>query len=100
MSDISIEALERGMAKVKELFPKMASKLEIKQCDVSKETDVAAMVEHLDSWGGCDVIFNNAGIMHADDAGMAARFPTTFRHPSMIIDSSQTPLTRQRRSGT
>lgn len=26
------------------------------------------MVEHVDSWGGLDVIFNNAGIMHADDA--------------------------------
>lgn len=26
------------------------------------------MVESLDSWGGVDVIFNNAGIMHADDA--------------------------------
>lgn len=25
------------------------------------------MVEHLDSWGGLDVIFNNAGIMHARD---------------------------------
>lgn len=35
---------------------------------MSKESDVKAMVEHLDSWGGVDVIFNNAGIMHADDA--------------------------------
>jgi NAD(P)-dependent dehydrogenase (short-subunit alcohol dehydrogenase family) len=26
------------------------------------------MVEHLDSWGGVDIMFNNAGIMHADDA--------------------------------
>jgi len=26
------------------------------------------MVEHVDSWGGLDVLFNNAGIMHADDA--------------------------------
>ena len=25
------------------------------------------MVEHVDSWGGVDVLFNNAGIMHADD---------------------------------
>jgi NAD(P)-dependent dehydrogenase (short-subunit alcohol dehydrogenase family) len=25
------------------------------------------MVEHVDSWGGLDVIFNNAGIMHARD---------------------------------
>jgi NAD(P)-dependent dehydrogenase (short-subunit alcohol dehydrogenase family) len=26
------------------------------------------MVAHLDSWGGVDIMFNNAGIMHADDA--------------------------------
>jgi NAD(P)-dependent dehydrogenase (short-subunit alcohol dehydrogenase family) len=39
-----------------------------KVCDVSKEADIKAMVEHLDSWGGIDIMFNNAGIMHADDA--------------------------------
>lgn len=27
-----------------------------------------ALVEALDPWGGVDVMFNNAGIMHADDA--------------------------------
>ena len=37
-------------------------------CDVSKEPDVQALVEALDPWGGLDVMFNNAGIMHADDA--------------------------------
>jgi NAD(P)-dependent dehydrogenase (short-subunit alcohol dehydrogenase family) len=26
------------------------------------------MVEYVDSWGGVDIMFNNAGIMHADDA--------------------------------
>jgi NAD(P)-dependent dehydrogenase (short-subunit alcohol dehydrogenase family) len=35
---------------------------------VSKEADIKALVEHLDSWGGVDIMFNNAGIMHADDA--------------------------------
>ena len=35
---------------------------------MSKEADVQAAVESLDSWGGLDVIFNNAGIMHARDA--------------------------------
>jgi NAD(P)-dependent dehydrogenase (short-subunit alcohol dehydrogenase family) len=39
-----------------------------KVCDVSKEADIKALVEHLDSWGGVDIMFNNAGIMHADDA--------------------------------
>jgi len=38
-----------------------------KVCDVSKEADVQALVEHVDSWGGVDVMFNNAGIMHGDD---------------------------------
>jgi len=40
----------------------------LKVCDVSKEPDIKALVEHLDSWGGIDIMFNNAGIMHADDA--------------------------------
>ena len=35
--------------------------------DVSKEADVRAAVEQLDSWGGLDVIFNNAGIMRGED---------------------------------
>lgn len=69
MADISAPALERGIAKVKEIVPNMAGKLETTICDVSKESDVASMVEKLDPWGGCDIIFNNAGIMHADDAG-------------------------------
>ena len=37
-------------------------------CDVSKEAQVQALVESVDSWGGVDVMFNNAGIMHALDA--------------------------------
>lgn len=37
-------------------------------CDVSKEPQVKALVESLDTWGGLDVMFNNAGIMHAQDA--------------------------------
>ena len=67
MADISGPALKCAIAKVKELVPH-AEKVDTIICDVSKETDVAAMVSHVDSWGGVDVIFNNAGIMHADDA--------------------------------
>jgi NAD(P)-dependent dehydrogenase (short-subunit alcohol dehydrogenase family) len=69
MADISAPALDRAIAKVKEIMPDIAGKLDTTTCDVSKESDVAAMVERIDSWGGCDIIFNNAGIMHADDAG-------------------------------
>ncbi|OAX80782.1 hypothetical protein ACJ72_04877 [Emergomyces africanus] len=67
MADISESALERAFAKVKQVAPN-AIRLETIKCDVSKEADVKAMVETQDSWGGCDIIFNNAGIMHADDA--------------------------------
>lgn len=34
---------------------------------MSKEAQVEAMVAEVDAWGGLDVIFNNAGIMHAAD---------------------------------
>ncbi|KAJ5600475.1 hypothetical protein N7450_001542 [Penicillium hetheringtonii] len=60
-------ALAKALARVKELVPN-AGRLETIRCDVSKEADVQAMIESQDSWGGVDVIFNNAGIMHADDA--------------------------------
>lgn len=67
MSDISQPALDRGLAKVLEIIPwciKPATTL----CDVTKESEVAAMVDLVDTWGGVDVFFNNAGIMHANDA--------------------------------
>ncbi len=67
MTDISGPALKKAIAKVQEIVPS-APKLDIMICDVSKEADVARAVESLDSWGGVDVMFNNAGIMHADDA--------------------------------
>lgn len=69
MCDISAPALEKAVAKVKEIVPNAAGKIETTICDVSKESDVAATVGKVDSWGGLDVMFNNAGIMHADDAG-------------------------------
>ncbi|OQD73547.1 hypothetical protein PENDEC_c014G06465 [Penicillium decumbens] len=67
MADISEPALSKALAKVKEVVP-CSGRVETIRCDVSKESDVQAMVETQDSWGGVDVIFNNAGIMHADDA--------------------------------
>lgn len=66
MTDISQSALDKARAKVISLIP--SAQIDIKLCDVSKEADVAAAIEHLDAWGGLDVIFNNAGIMHARDA--------------------------------
>ncbi|KAF2098287.1 NAD(P)-binding protein [Rhizodiscina lignyota] len=67
LADISGPALEKGLAKLKEAVPS-ANKLASTICDVSKESDVAAAVEQLDAWGGVDVMFNNAGIMHNDDS--------------------------------
>ncbi|KAK3367347.1 short chain dehydrogenase reductase [Lasiosphaeria ovina] len=66
MADISAPALARAKAKVEQLVPN-AKRVETITCDVSKEPQVQAMVESVDSWGGVDVIFNNAGIMHAKD---------------------------------
>lgn len=67
MADISAPALEKAAAKLRQLVPS-AHKVEVKVCDVSKESDIEAAVAHLESWGGIDIMFNNAGIMHADDA--------------------------------
>jgi len=67
MADISGPALETALAKAKELVPS-ALKIETIICDVSKESQVSTMITHLDAWGGIDILFNNAGIMHALDA--------------------------------
>ncbi|KIW71491.1 hypothetical protein PV04_03649 [Phialophora macrospora] len=66
MADISEPALEKALAKVKELVPNY-SRLETIKCDVSKESDVQAAIESQDKHGGIDIMFNNAGIMHAKD---------------------------------
>lgn len=65
MADISAPALGKALAKVKQLVPTASASTTL--CDVSKEAQVQAMIESLDSAGGLDVIFNNAGIMHAKD---------------------------------
>ena len=67
MADISEPALEKAIKKVKEIVPD-AWRVSTIKCDVSKEADVKAMVESQDQYGGVDIMFNNAGIMHADDA--------------------------------
>ena len=70
MADISEKGLSNALAKVNNIVPpsSRSGKVETKVVDVSKEAHIEAAVDHLDSWGGIDVIFNNAGIMHADDA--------------------------------
>ncbi|KAL8728719.1 MAG: hypothetical protein Q9166_005206 [cf. Caloplaca sp. 2 TL-2023] len=70
MTDISSSALTTALSKVHSIQTSLPSnqKLETLRCDVSKESDLSNAVEHLDSWGGVDIMFNNAGIMHANDA--------------------------------
>ncbi|KAK2486168.1 hypothetical protein H9L39_00095 [Fusarium oxysporum f. sp. albedinis] len=67
MTDINNAALERALNKVKSVVPDPTGRVEIKVVDVSKEEQVEAAVTHLDAWGGVDVMFNNAGIMHPKD---------------------------------
>jgi len=69
MADISEPALEKALAKAMEMAPHMPGKVRTAKCDVSKEDNIKALVDSVDEWGGVDVMFNNAGIMHADDAG-------------------------------
>lgn len=64
MADISEPALKMAFSKVHVILQKLPKlNLETIKCDVSKESDVEAMVKHLDGWGGVDIMFNNAGIM-------------------------------------
>lgn len=69
MTDISEPALEKAQKKVTEIIPiSTGQKLSTIKCDVSKESDIQTAISTQDNWGGTDVIFNNAGIMHGDDA--------------------------------
>lgn len=81
MADISKPALAKAIAKVNEIVPQHP-RLETFKCDVSSEASVASAVEHLDSWGGVDIMFNNAGIMHADDADAIDTPGELILHPN------------------
>lgn len=69
MTDLSEAGLTKAVTKAKELAPHMTGKVDTMKCDVTKEADVKAVVERVDEWGGIDVMFNNAGIMHGQDDG-------------------------------
>lgn len=68
LADISEQALEKALAKAKEVVPDAIGQVKTAKCDVSKEAEIEALVNSVDEWGGLDIMFNNAGIMHADDA--------------------------------
>lgn len=65
MADINKEQLDRAVATVVGFNKNV--KVVAYVCDVAKEDQIKAMVESVDEWGGLDVIFNNAGVMHAQD---------------------------------
>ncbi|EXJ88126.1 hypothetical protein A1O1_05054 [Capronia coronata CBS 617.96] len=67
MADVSAPSLEKALAKAKDVVPTRQGRVEAKVVDVIKESDIEAAVDHLDTWGGLDVMFNNAGIMHPRD---------------------------------
>ncbi|KAK6361138.1 hypothetical protein TWF730_004882 [Orbilia blumenaviensis] len=66
MADINNDALEKAAAIVRHF--KADAKIKTVICDVSNEESVQKLVASADEWGGVDVMFNNAGIMHGDDA--------------------------------
>ncbi|KAH0531289.1 hypothetical protein TsFJ059_000143 [Trichoderma semiorbis] len=67
MTDVNAAALEKALAKVKSVVTTIQGKVDTKVVDVSKEDQVEAAVAVVDGWGGVDVMFNNAGIMHPKD---------------------------------
>lgn len=69
MSDVNEEGLQKALFSVKKFAPDSV-RVEHKVADVSKEEQVKALVAHVEDWGGVDVMFNNAGIMHGDDDGV------------------------------
>lgn len=65
IADINAGLLCKAHARMMDLMP--GATIRTVLCDVSKEADVQALVEAADEFGGVDVMFNNAGIMHPDD---------------------------------
>jgi len=66
MGDINESALNHAKSIVQK-YNTSSTKLETCICDVSKESSVENMMSKCDPWGGVDVVFNNAGIMHGQD---------------------------------
>lgn len=67
MADNNASALGTALEAVKAACIDQAGHVEIRVVNVASEKEIQAAVDALDSWGGLDVIFNNAGIMHPHD---------------------------------
>ncbi|KAH8672289.1 oxidoreductase [Ilyonectria robusta] len=67
MTDPKADVLAAALARVKAAAPQAPGRIEARVVDVTREADVADAINSLDGWGGLDVMFNNAGIMHPRD---------------------------------
>jgi NAD(P)-dependent dehydrogenase (short-subunit alcohol dehydrogenase family) len=85
MTDVAESALVQALAKAQEMAPNHVGRVETKVVDVTKESEVEAAVGHVDSWGGVDVMFNNAGIMHPKD-GDAEECPENIWDLTMNVN--------------
>jgi NAD(P)-dependent dehydrogenase (short-subunit alcohol dehydrogenase family) len=85
MTDINEAGLQKALAKVQEVVPAHDGQVATCVVDVSKESDVEAAVAAVDAWGGVDVMFNNAGIMHPKD-GDAEECPDNIWDLTMNIN--------------
>jgi NAD(P)-dependent dehydrogenase (short-subunit alcohol dehydrogenase family) len=85
MTDVNAGGLEKALAKVKSVVPDHKGQVTTRVVDVSKEADVEAAVDAVDAWGGVDVMFNNAGIMHPKD-GDAEECPDDIWDLTMKIN--------------
>jgi NAD(P)-dependent dehydrogenase (short-subunit alcohol dehydrogenase family) len=85
MTDINEAVLEEALDKVRAVIGFTAGRLEALPVDVMKEVDVEAAVSRLDSWGGVDIMFNNAGIMHPRD-GDAGECPADIWDLTMNVN--------------
>lgn len=85
MTDVHDVNLQEALAKVNEVVPHHKGKVATKLVDVSKESEVEAAVNAVDEWGGVDIMFNNAGIMHPED-GDAEECPDGIWELTMKIN--------------
>jgi NADP-dependent 3-hydroxy acid dehydrogenase YdfG len=66
MGDINLETLQKAWSLAKEIVPD--GNISVFVADVGVESAIEAMVEFAEkTFGGVDVMFNNAGIMHPED---------------------------------
>ncbi|KXH27470.1 hypothetical protein CSAL01_07405 [Colletotrichum salicis] len=81
MTDLNQEILDKALKRVRDVVANSSGHLEASVVNVSNESEVEQAVNHLDSRGGLDAIFNNAGIMHPRDGD-------AHKRPSEIWDKT------------